>query len=370
MPYIYDNLYVDKKVYFAGPEVYFPWGDRVAAAQKAAAAAWGIATSQPENRYAPDANANADAVFADIVAKMKASDYVIANVDPFRGNQPDSGTAFDLGMAYALGLKSYVVTRDKRKILQKSPFARLNPEDEKPYDADGRPLPEAENPVNLMISGSSKVIEGTSFEVGLSQLFLDLEMDAKAAGAEGYVPPKVSPVVIPQGPPWKVYAAGAWVFEPNRLEIAAKIRALCAKYNLECVFPVEEEAPRPVFANPWSYQRYVFDLHINKVKESNVLIACLDPFQGYEPDCGTAFECGAAYLYGHKMYGYMENLAPMIHKVPNAVKADGRHYDVYGAVVEDYGYPANLRFGSAMQLFEGTFETVIRQVAVDLGTVG
>ena len=177
------------------------------------------------------------------------------------------------------------------------------------------------------------------------------------------------PIAIPQGPPWKVYVAGAWPFENNWLEIADRIRALCIENNLEPIFLAPDEGNRPTFTNPWSTKSYIFHHHDQQLQASNVIIANLNPFKGYEPDCGTAWECGAAYMYGHKMYGYMDSLAPLIHKIPNVVGEDGRHYDMYGSVVDDFDYPADLRFGSSMKLFEGKFETVVRQVALDLGAI-
>lgn len=374
MLYPYDNLYADKKVYFAGPQSHYPtWGIRELAAQKAIAEAWGVSTSRPGDQLEPDVssitdpNAKADAIFADIVSKMNASDYIIADVEFFRGTQPDDGTAFDLGMAYARNLKSYSYFRDKRTNLFKNQSAVLDPTTGTVLDPQGRVLPEEDSAVNLMISCSSKVLQGDTFEVGIKQLFLDLEDDAKAIGAGET--PTVNPITIPEGPPWKVYVAGTWVFENDWLDIAAQIRNLCIQYNLEPIFPAADEGPRPEFPNPWSYQSYIFNLHIGQLQSSNVIIADINPFQGYGVDSGTAFECGAAYMYGHRMYGYIDSLDPLVSKIPNVVKDDGKHYDMTGSVVEDYGYPASLRFASSMKIFEGDFETIIQQVALDLGAI-
>ena len=180
MLYLYDNLYADKKVYFAGPEVHFPtWGIREIAAAKATAEAWGVSTSRPGDQLQPDVSgmpdkkAKAAAIFKDIVAKMKESDYLIANIEFFRGREPDSGTTFDIGMAHALGLKTYVYSRNKRKNIFKDQFAHLDSSTGIVLDPDGRALPEKDSTVNAMISCSSKVLQGESFEAGIHQLFLD-----------------------------------------------------------------------------------------------------------------------------------------------------------------------------------------------------
>ena len=49
----------------------------------------------PEEAAAVICNAN--------IAMIKGCDAVLANLDPFRGAEPDSGTAFEVGMAVALG---------------------------------------------------------------------------------------------------------------------------------------------------------------------------------------------------------------------------------------------------------------------------
>lgn len=50
---------------------------------------------RPEEAAAVICNAN--------IAMIKRCDAVLANLNPFRGAEPDSGTAFEVGMAVALG---------------------------------------------------------------------------------------------------------------------------------------------------------------------------------------------------------------------------------------------------------------------------
>ena len=43
------------------------------------------------------------AIFQDNLALIDEADAVVANLNPFRGPEPDSGTAFELGYAHARG---------------------------------------------------------------------------------------------------------------------------------------------------------------------------------------------------------------------------------------------------------------------------
>ena len=46
----------------------------------------------------------AEHIFTSNVAKLSEADGVIANLAPFRGHEPDSGTVFEVGYAIARGI--------------------------------------------------------------------------------------------------------------------------------------------------------------------------------------------------------------------------------------------------------------------------
>ena len=50
---------------------------------------------------------------------IEISDYVVANVNCFRGGEPDSGTCFEIGYAHALGKKIYGDPDDTRTMMEK-----------------------------------------------------------------------------------------------------------------------------------------------------------------------------------------------------------------------------------------------------------
>ncbi len=53
------------------------------------------------------------------VKLIEACDIVMANLNPFRGLEPDSGTVYELGYATALGKKVYAYTKDRRPMIER-----------------------------------------------------------------------------------------------------------------------------------------------------------------------------------------------------------------------------------------------------------
>ena len=58
-------------------------------------------------------------IFLKNIHCIEISDYVVANVNCFRGGEPDSGTCFEIGYAYALGKKIYGYLDDTRTMMEK-----------------------------------------------------------------------------------------------------------------------------------------------------------------------------------------------------------------------------------------------------------
>jgi nucleoside 2-deoxyribosyltransferase len=90
-------------VYLAGPDVFHPRQDAIFAERRAICRTHGLTAIVPldgEARTAAD-------IYRSNVAKLDASDGVIANVTPFRGPHCDVGTAWEVGYAVARGLPTF-----------------------------------------------------------------------------------------------------------------------------------------------------------------------------------------------------------------------------------------------------------------------
>ncbi len=90
-------------------------------------------------------------IFLKNIHYIETSDYVVANVNTFRGREPDSGTCFEIGYAYALGKKIYGYLDDTRTMIEKMGAET----DENGFSVENFGLP-----VNLMLGCSMELIQG------------------------------------------------------------------------------------------------------------------------------------------------------------------------------------------------------------------
>ena len=67
-------------------------------------------------------------------------------------------------------------------------------------------------------------------------------------------------------------------------------------------------------------------------------------------------------IINKKMYGYVDDIRPAKEKVPN-LGPEHEYRDMTGANVEDFNYPVNLMFSCSMDIREGKFEEVIKEIA-------
>ncbi|MDA8382819.1 MAG: nucleoside 2-deoxyribosyltransferase [Betaproteobacteria bacterium] len=87
------------KIYFAGPDIFRP-----------DVAQWAIETRALCERFGHTALLPTDcaetepgAIFRANIASIQAAELVLANLNPFRGVEPDSGTCVEVGYGLALG---------------------------------------------------------------------------------------------------------------------------------------------------------------------------------------------------------------------------------------------------------------------------
>ena len=117
--YRYQHKLVEKEaLYIAGPECFYTYGYDALAAMKARALALGFGVTLPNNDPLdlenPDLQKRADSIFENLKEVMLKTTAIVADLEAYRGAEPDSGTVYEIGMAYAKGAKCYGYTRDKR----------------------------------------------------------------------------------------------------------------------------------------------------------------------------------------------------------------------------------------------------------------
>lgn len=101
----------------------------------------------------------------------------------------------------------------------------------------------------------------------------------------------------------RVYLAGPDVFEPNPKELAEKLKAVCQKFGLEGVFPLDAELAIEGLAPP-AQARLIFDANVKLIRSCQGVLANMTPFRSPSMDVGTSWEMGFAYALNLPIVGY------------------------------------------------------------------
>lgn len=166
------------KVYLAGPDVFRP-----------DAAAWMDAARAICRRHGHEPLTPLDhdetepaRIFQANLDLLRQAQVVVANLDPFRGAEPDSGTCFEIGYALALGKRvcGYVARLEPLRA-RVHRFDQGDPDS--PVDSRGLAIENFGLPLNLMLAVPAQIVEG-----GLEDCLRALAGDAQAAAAPPAMP--------------------------------------------------------------------------------------------------------------------------------------------------------------------------------------
>lgn len=150
-----------KKIYLAGPDVFFPDIEQRARSHKQLCRDMGFEPLHPIDQPV----LQAQAIYDGNVMLLRQADAVIANLNAFRGAEVDSGTAFEVGYATALGTPVIGYLHDNTTV--RDQVAKLfgplifNAEQQAWRDRDGNLVEDFGLPVNLMLSVPSIMVVGT-----------------------------------------------------------------------------------------------------------------------------------------------------------------------------------------------------------------
>ena len=145
-------------VYLAGPDVFYLDADRLAEEHKALCRRYGFEPLHPIDQPTLESQH----IFTTNIELLSRADAVVANLNPFRGAEVDSGTAFEVGFAFARGIpvvgyiESAVCLKDRVGRL----FGPLGQHGGVWRDRDGNLVENFEHPVNLMLAESCVIVVG------------------------------------------------------------------------------------------------------------------------------------------------------------------------------------------------------------------
>lgn len=148
------------KIYLAGPNVFRPDALEWATEARSLLESFGHQALIPLDNE----ETTAEGIFKANIALITEADAVVANINPFRGCEPDSGTAFEIGCATALGKRVIAYLSDGRSQVEKLAEhygAALTREDGRIADPDGQAIENFGLPVNLMLGISCQIVQGS-----------------------------------------------------------------------------------------------------------------------------------------------------------------------------------------------------------------
>ncbi|MBL0166427.1 MAG: nucleoside 2-deoxyribosyltransferase [Propionivibrio sp.] len=98
----------------------------------------------------------ASGIYQANIRMILSAEAVLANLNPFRGNEPDSGTCFEVGFAVAQGLPVIGYLSDGRRQIDKVGDGDAG----KPLDANGQLIENFGLPLNLMLAIPCRIVIG------------------------------------------------------------------------------------------------------------------------------------------------------------------------------------------------------------------
>lgn len=144
------------RVYIAGPDVFRAdagaWADEV----RALCAAHHCEALVPLD----GAHATPEAIYTSNVELIRRADAVLANLNPFRGAEPDSGTCFEVGFAVALGKRVVGYMASGESIAARVTRMQGSAPGAGPIDAQGMHVENFGLPLNLMLAVPANIVIG------------------------------------------------------------------------------------------------------------------------------------------------------------------------------------------------------------------
>ena len=163
----------------------------------------------------------------------------------------------------------------------------------------------------------------------------------------------------------KIYLAGPDVFLPDAVEIGRRKAAICARYGLSGLYPLDNAIDLTVTDASLA----IFKGNEAMMDSADAIIANLTPFRGPSADAGTVYELGYMAGCGKLCFAYSNDPALYTERVARSFAvtkaAAGHLIDDDGLTVEDFGLPDNLMMIHTLEL-HGARLVMPRQRAADI----
>lgn len=195
-------MFIDKngvvrmpKAYLAGTEIFYPDSKETQKKYHALCEKYGFIGFYPEDEAPEDEYAEyvkkddslhemEMQLFTHDLNHIKRTDIIIANLNDYRGNEPDSGTAVECGLAWGYGHRCFAFIDDARPMKERFKAVKKVREDGTVTDKDGAKLEDFDSPLNLMFCDFT-IFEG-NFEDALKGIRKIFNEELIAAGYQPF----------------------------------------------------------------------------------------------------------------------------------------------------------------------------------------
>ena len=163
-----------KKIYIAGPDVFEKDAQQIGKKYKELCLKYGFEGLYPLDNEIEftTKKQTANKIYEANIDLIKEADIVIANLNAFRGKEPDSGTVWECGYATALGKEIYAYMDDSSAYINRfgTKEKLLDKEIDMMVDTQGKIIEDFDLPLNLMLGISIKNIIQGDFETILKSI--------------------------------------------------------------------------------------------------------------------------------------------------------------------------------------------------------
>ncbi|MFT8245417.1 nucleoside 2-deoxyribosyltransferase [Roseomonas sp. BN140053] len=160
----------------------------------------------------------------------------------------------------------------------------------------------------------------------------------------------------------KAYLAGPEVFLPGAPEQARRKAAICARYGITGLPPLNEDVASLRAMAEEEAWRTIFRKDVAMMEECDVVIANLTPFRGASADAGTLVELGWYLGRGKPAFGYSNVALPFAERSRAQVAA--MPDPVPGLATNGFGLADNLMVAGAL-LATGGLPMVLPEDGMD-----
>jgi len=163
----------------------------------------------------------------------------------------------------------------------------------------------------------------------------------------------------------KIYLAGPDIFEQDPITVGDRLKAICAKYGAEGLYPMDN-----LIHDGPDHAKRIREADMQMIQACDAIVANMIPFRGPSMDVGTAYEMGVGAALGKIIIGYTADMRSYAQKVMDSGLysvtrgPDGQLRDHGGMLVEEFvSAPMidNLMIACGIEKLCGTPEEAIKE---------